>query len=140
MIATSPAANIDSSATKGALYATVLGPIFLTLLLLFVSGLTLQERPGAKKRYESGNHWESYVRYTQRTSILIPFPPQLYSRLPTILKRTLFLEFPIYVFDPAKHADQGKVREREAESGEQTVNRNDRQNSDERGDEERGGV
>ena len=46
-----------------------------------------------------------------------------------MLKRTLFLEFPLYVFDPAKHADMGKVREREAEeaqrdgrqSGEQLV-------------------
>lgn len=84
---------------------------------MFVSGLTLQERPGAKKRYESRNHWESFKKYTECTSILIPFPPQLYVRMPTILKRTVFLEFPIYVFDPAKHADQSKVREREAEEG-----------------------
>lgn len=27
------------------------------------------------------------------------------------------MEFPIYVFDPAKHADQSKVREREVEEG-----------------------
>lgn len=38
-------------------------------------------------------------------------------RMPTILKRTIFLEFPIYVFDPAKHADQSKVQVREAEEG-----------------------
>lgn len=31
------------------------------------------------------------------------------------MKRTVGLEFPIYVFDPQKHADQGKVRDREAE-------------------------
>ena len=118
MIAVSPAANgyVQGGAYR-ALYASILGPFFLTLLLMFVSGLTLQERPGAKKRYESGNHWESFKRYTERTSILIPFPPQLYSRMPTILKRTVFLEFPIYVFDPAKHADQSKVRERQAEEG-----------------------
>lgn len=118
MIAVSPAA--DGSVRGGAydaLYASILGPFFLTILLMFVSGLPLQERPGAKKRYESGNHWESYSTYSKRTSILIPFPPQLYVRMPTILKRTLFLEFPIYVFDPAKHADQDKVREREAEEG-----------------------
>ncbi|KAL9044792.1 MAG: hypothetical protein Q9214_002098 [Letrouitia sp. 1 TL-2023] len=96
-------------------YAAILGPFFLTILLLFVSGLTLQERPGAKKRYESGNNWEAYSRWTKRTSILIPFPPQLYARLPTLLKRTIFLEFPIYVFDPAKHADQSKVQNSEAE-------------------------
>lgn len=118
MIAVSPAA--DGYVTGGAykaLYASILGAFFLTILLMFVSGLTLQERPGAKKRYESGNHWESYSTYSKRTSILIPFPPQLYLRMPVFLKRTIFLEFPIYVFDPAKHADQSKVREREAEDG-----------------------
>lgn len=92
---------------------------------MFLSGLPLQERPGAKKRYESGNHWESFKTYTERTSILIPFPPQLYVRMPTILKRTLFLEFPIYVFDPAKHADQSKVQQRQAEEGDTTKGSND---------------
>lgn len=118
MIAVSPSAYhfVTGQAFK-AQYATILGPFFLTLLLMFVSGLTLQERPGAKKRYESGNHWESFSQYTKRTSILIPFPPQLYNPMPIFLKRTIFLEFPIYVFDPAKHADQSKVREREAEEG-----------------------
>ncbi|KAL8783374.1 MAG: hypothetical protein Q9213_004693 [Squamulea squamosa] len=111
-------------------YAAILGPFFLTLLLMFVSGLTLQERPGAKKRYESGNHWESFSRYTKRTSILIPFPPQLYEPMPTILKRTLFLEFPIYVFDPAKHADQSKVRDREAEEGDGHVQQAEQGNHD----------
>ncbi|KAL8852867.1 MAG: hypothetical protein Q9221_002243 [Calogaya cf. arnoldii] len=118
MIAVSPSAyGYVTGGAFSAQYAAILGPFFLTLLLMFVSGLTLQERPGAKKRYESGNHWESFSRYTKRTSILIPFPPQLYEPMPTILKRTLFLEFPIYVFDPAKHADQSKVRDREAEEG-----------------------
>jgi steroid 5-alpha reductase family enzyme len=118
MIAVSPAAS-DYVPNPGyaALYGSIVGPFFLTLLLMFVSGLTLQERPGAKKRYESGNHWQSYKTYTERTSILIPFPPQLYVHVPTFLRRTLFLEFPIYVFDPAKHADMKKVREREAEEG-----------------------
>ncbi len=118
MIAVAPAA--DGHVTGGAfraLYASILGAFFLTILLMFVSGLPLQERPGAKKRYESGNHFDSYKAYTERTSILIPFPPQLYVRMPTILKRTIFLEFPIYVFDPAKHADASKVQEREAEEG-----------------------
>ncbi|KAL8720501.1 MAG: hypothetical protein Q9225_002654 [Loekoesia sp. 1 TL-2023] len=118
MIAVSPSAyDFVTGQAFRAQYAAILGPLFLTLLLMFVSGLTLQERPGAKKRYESGNHWESFLQYTKRTSILIPFPPQLYEPMPTFLKRTIFLEFPIYVFDPAKHADQSKVREREAEEG-----------------------
>jgi len=69
----------------------------LTLLMMFVSGLPLQERPGAKKRYEKCNHWPEYKQWTERTSMLVPFPPQLYSEMPTILKRTIFLEFPMYV-------------------------------------------
>lgn len=109
MIAVSPAADgyVHGQAYK-ALYATILGPIFLTILLMFVSGLTLQERPGAKKRYEKGDNWEAYARWLNRTSILIPFPPALYQKLPTIVKRTIFLEFPIYVFDPVKHSDMSQ--------------------------------
>jgi hypothetical protein len=84
---------------------------------MFVSGLTLQERPGAKKRYDKGNNWPAYERWLHWTSILIPFPPQIYSKLPVILKRTIFLEFPIYVFDPAKHADDKKPSESQAEEG-----------------------
>ena len=118
MIAVSPAAyNYVSGGAYDALYASILGPFFLTILLMFVSGLTLQERPGAKKRYEKGTRWPEYQEYLHRTSILIPFPPQLYAKMPVILKRTIFLEFPIYVFDPAKHADQSKVQAREAEEG-----------------------
>jgi len=118
MIAVTPAEflNLDRGA-RAALYASIVGPLFLTLLLMFVSGLTLQERPAAKKRYEKGQGWPQYEKYLHDTSMLIPFPPQIYSRLPTWIKRTLFLEFPIYVFDPAKHADQSLVREREAEDG-----------------------
>jgi steroid 5-alpha reductase family enzyme len=82
------------------LYATIVGPIFLTVLLMPVSGLPLSEQPGAKRRYENGSNWDTHVRYVGRTSILIPFPPQTYARLPTWIKRTVLLEFPMYVFDP----------------------------------------
>lgn len=124
MIAVSSAADgyVQGQPYK-ALYATILGPFFLTLLLMFVSGLTLSERPGAKKRYEKGGEsWEAYRRYLNRTSILIPFPPALYEKMPVFLKRTVFLEFPMYVFDPAKHADSprdasGDEQQRTAEEG-----------------------
>lgn len=117
-IAVSPAAN---GYTKGggyrALYASIVGPIFLTILLMFVSGLTLQERPGAKKRYERGNNWPAYARYLSRTSILVPFPPQIYEKLPIWMKRTIFLEFPIYVFDPNRHADRKSSQPGESDAG-----------------------
>lgn len=118
-IAVAPAANkYVAGGAYAALYASILGPFFLTSLLMFLSGLPLQERPGAKKRYEKGSNWPAYERYLHRTSILIPFPPQIYEKLPVFLKRTIFLEFPMYVFDPAKHADQSKVQARLAEEGE----------------------
>ena len=121
MIAVSPSAyGYVTGGAYDAQYASILGPFFLTILLMFISGLTLQERPGAKKRYEKGGEqWETFKKYTKRTSILIPFPPQLYAPMPTFLKRTLFLEFPIYVFDPQKHADGTKGGDAEAaENGE----------------------
>jgi len=114
-----------------ALFASILGPILLTTLLMFVSGLTLQERPGAKKRYEKGEGWPEYAAYLNRTSMLIPFPPQLYKRVPVFLRRTLFLEFPIYVFDPAKHADQSKVQQRQSEEGHADERHSEEQRSEE---------
>lgn len=123
-IAVSPAAYHyvpPGSGAYAALYSSMLGAFFLTILLLFVSGLTLQERPGAKKKYEAdgpdGEKWLEYKRYTERTSILFPMPPAVWVKMPMILKRTIFLELPIYVFDPAKHADQKKVQERRTEEG-----------------------
>ncbi len=106
MIAVSAAADgdVQGQAYK-ALYASILAPFFITFLLLFVSGMPLSERPKAKERYEKGNNWDGYKRWLDRTSPLIPFPPQLYARMPVVLKRTVFLELPLYVFDPAKHSD-----------------------------------
>jgi hypothetical protein len=91
MIALSPSAYGYIPSDSGAYavqYPVILGPIFLTVLLMFVSGLMLRGWPGAKKRYESGQGWQQYQRWTERTSILVPFPPQLYAPLPTFLKRT----------------------------------------------------
>jgi steroid 5-alpha reductase family enzyme len=130
MIAVTPAAEgaiPSGSGAYAALYASILGAVFLTVLLMFVSGLTLQERPGGKKKFEGdgpdGPGWLQWKRWTERTSILIPFPPWIYARLPVVVKRTLFLEFPIYVFDPSKHADLKKVEERRAEEGERQGSR-----------------
>ncbi|KAK5663600.1 hypothetical protein OQA88_4031 [Cercophora sp. LCS_1] len=125
MIAVSAAADgFVGGQAYNALYATIIGPFLLTFLLMFVSGLPLSERPGAKRRFEAGTNWEAYERYLRRTSILIPFPPRIYERLPIIIKRTIFLEFPMYVFDPAKHSDAAKAQEegRGRQSGDALVN------------------
>jgi len=56
----------------GAAYAVVIGPIFITLLLLFVSGIPLLEK-SAEERYGDD---PAYREYKGRTSILVPLPPR----------------------------------------------------------------
>jgi steroid 5-alpha reductase family enzyme len=56
----------------GAAFAVVIGPLFITLLLLFVSGIPLLER-SADERYGSD---AAYREYKRRTSILVPLPPR----------------------------------------------------------------
>jgi steroid 5-alpha reductase family enzyme len=56
----------------GAGFAVVAGPLFITLLLLFVSGIPLLER-SADEKYGSD---PAYSDYKRRTSILVPLPPR----------------------------------------------------------------
>jgi len=133
IIAVTPAsygALSSSSGAYAALYASCVGFIFLTSLLLFLSGLPLQERPGAKKRYEKGVGWSQYEKYLHDTSILIPMPQAVWRNLPVIVKRTIGCEWPLYVFNPEKHADQSKVQPREAEEGRQESEARNRESSE----------
>ncbi|KAJ9612450.1 hypothetical protein H2200_004047 [Cladophialophora chaetospira] len=111
----------SGSGPYAAQYASIVGPFFLTLLLLFVSGLTLQERPGAKKKFEEdgpdGRKWLQCKNWLDSTSILLPMPQAFWKRLPTVVKRTVGFEWPIYVFDPEKHVDTAKVKQRQSEEG-----------------------
>lgn len=100
---------------------------FLFCLLFFVSGLTLQERPGAKKRYEKGVNWPAYEKYLHDTSIWIVMPPAIWRNLPVWVKRTVGFEWPLYVFDPARDADQKKVQDRRSEEGTSTTQEHDAQ-------------
>jgi steroid 5-alpha reductase family enzyme len=56
----------------GAALAVVIGPLFITMLLLFVTGIPPLER-SADRRY--GND-AGYRDYKRRTSILVPLPPR----------------------------------------------------------------
>ena len=56
----------------GAAFAVVVGPVFITLLLLFVSGIPPLER-SANETYGDD---PAYRDYTRRTSILVPLPPR----------------------------------------------------------------
>jgi steroid 5-alpha reductase family enzyme len=56
----------------GAAFAVVIGPVFITLLLLFVSGIPLLER-SAEAKYGDD---PAYREYKRRTSVLMPLPPR----------------------------------------------------------------
>jgi steroid 5-alpha reductase family enzyme len=64
-------------------------PIFLIWLLLCVSGIPLLKASSNKKH--SGVL--EYRAHKARTSILIPFPPALYSRLPISVKSSILLDW-----------------------------------------------
>ncbi|KAL2455867.1 Protein of unknown function (DUF1295) [Abeliophyllum distichum] len=77
---------------ENAEWLVIFGPIFLTLLLLFVSGIPLLEE-SADKKY--GNN-AIYRDYKRTTSPLILLPPALYGNLPPWFKATFLFEFPLY--------------------------------------------
>jgi len=56
----------------GAAFVLVIGPVFITLLLLFVSGIPLLEKSADEKYGSDG----AYRDYKRRTSILVPLPPR----------------------------------------------------------------
>ena len=56
---------------EGAAFAVVVGPVFITVLLLFVSGIPLLERSADDKYGDD----PAYRDYKRRTSILVPLPP-----------------------------------------------------------------
>lgn len=55
---------------QGFAWLTVLGPIFITFILLFVTGIPPLEKI-ADKRYSKN---KGYLEYKKRTSVLIPLP------------------------------------------------------------------
>ncbi len=59
-------------ALSGFLWVSVLGPVFITVLLLFVSGIPLLEK-SADAKYGSD---PAYREYKRRTSVFIPLPPK----------------------------------------------------------------
>lgn len=59
-------------ALSGFLWISVLGPAFITVLLLFVSGIPLLEK-SADAKYGSD---PAYQEYKRRTSIFLPLPPR----------------------------------------------------------------
>ncbi|KAK4051478.1 hypothetical protein OIO90_004692 [Microbotryomycetes sp. JL221] len=121
----SPATHdVVSGGGKRALEASVIGPIFITLLLMFASGVPTAEKPTAKKYYlmshgadrEAGDKWAEYKAYLNRTSILFPIPNSLYRPLPKAVKQYLLLDLPMYKFDEHKDGPEAVEEERKKRS------------------------
>ncbi|KAI0782056.1 DUF1295-domain-containing protein [Abortiporus biennis] len=93
--------------TKSAQFGSVVGPLLTMIILIFGSGLPTAEKPTAKKFYEMSkdpeypNAWTNYQEYLARTSILVPLPPSLYSRLPQFVKWGLG-DWNIWKYEPEK--------------------------------------
>ena len=76
---------------------------------MFASGVPTAEKPQARRYFllshgprakgEHTNAWRRYKEYLCTTSILLPIPPTIYARLPTVVKKTVLFDFPLYHFD-----------------------------------------
>jgi len=77
-------------------WATFVGPTFLLLLLLFVSGIPLLEKSSDNRFWNT----PGYQDYKRATSPFIPLPPVLYRSLPKFLKLSCCCEFPLYTYEP----------------------------------------
>lgn len=73
-------------------WLVVFGPVFITLLLHFLSGLPLLEK-SADEKYGASHVYRSYKR---KTSPLILLPPAIYEKLPKWFKTVFLFEFPMY--------------------------------------------
>lgn len=86
---------ISASIVTGWKWVAVLSPIFITSILLFLSGIPLLEQK-ADERFA----WNPlYAEFKRSTPALLVFPPFLYRRLPLLLKRIFCCELPFYNTD-----------------------------------------
>jgi len=83
----------------------IASPLFITFILLFLSGISIQERT-QDKRYYGTEHEKAFREHKTRTSPLIPLPPSVYSRIPSIIKVLFLLELPLY--NPGGNNDKKK--------------------------------
>mmetsp|Transcript_32226 Transcript_32226/g.52074 ORF Transcript_32226/g.52074 Transcript_32226/m.52074 type:complete len:314 (-) Transcript_32226:1048-1989(-) len=84
---------------NGYRYFTIIGPVFITAILLFLSGIPATESQ-TDKRY---GKFEGYREYKRVTSPLLLLPPAVYGPLPKFIKAIFLFEFPFYNYiEPEK--------------------------------------
>eukprot|EP00188_Purpureofilum_apyrenoidigerum_P003928 Plantae.Rhodophyta-Purpureofilum_apyrenoidigerum.ctg4260.p1 GENE.Plantae.Rhodophyta-Purpureofilum_apyrenoidigerum.ctg4260~~Plantae.Rhodophyta-Purpureofilum_apyrenoidigerum.ctg4260.p1 ORF type:complete len:314 (+),score=61.13 Plantae.Rhodophyta-Purpureofilum_apyrenoidigerum.ctg4260:45-944(+) len=84
-------------------WVAVLSPLFTMATLLFGSGVSI-----AEDRYNSkfGSDTD-YLKYKYETSNLIPMLPSIYKKIPSIVKKVFFFEYPMY-FKGIKEQESGE--------------------------------
>ena len=99
---TAAASGFVKGGDAGVWIGAVLGPLFLTLLLLFVSGIPLLE-DSADKRYGTR---QDYLEYKRLTSPIVPLPPSVYTSCPGFVTGSVLCEWAMYSRSlPAPDAD-----------------------------------
>ncbi|KAJ8903617.1 hypothetical protein NDN08_004719 [Rhodosorus marinus] len=73
-------------------WVSILSPVFLMTILLFLSGINLGEESANKKYGSKPEYW----KYKKETSNVIPFPNGLFAKIPDVIKKIFFFEFPVY--------------------------------------------
>lgn len=73
-------------------YFSVLAPVYVCVILLFLSGIPTLEKPWNKKYGSNAD----YRRYKKSVPPFIPFFPSLYAKMPYAVKLIFFFEFPMY--------------------------------------------
>eukprot|EP00741_Cyanophora_paradoxa_P006054 tig00000981_g5872.t1 len=77
-------------------YFSVIGPAFVMVILLLLSGMPLLE----KSSDEKFGHMDAYKEYKNSTSPIIPLPRTVYRALPRFVKALFLFEWPMYQHPP----------------------------------------
>lgn len=87
-------------------WCSILSPLMTMHILMNVPATGIANANGKNLKRYYDKCPEEYAAYRKKTSILIPLPFGLYEYVPTILKRTLFLDFAKYEYvPPSEDAD-----------------------------------
>lgn len=83
--------------------------------------IPLSERPTARKYFlwqhgsdklTSQQTWDMYKAYLDRTSVLLPLPPALYRTVPSWIKQTILLEWPMFRFHEEEDGQKALAEQR----------------------------
>jgi len=85
---------VYSANTKWA-YFSITSPLLTYLLLMYLSGVKMAE-DRYNQTFKNNQEW---IDYRKRTSVLVPFPPCLFSRTPYCLKWLFFCEYKMFALE-----------------------------------------